>query len=666
MKNFIRFNTEEDANLYELENVKRSVQPDGRFAGILIPKNGRLVIKRVRNARYVSFHFWNYRILTYDASREIDVWAGEEYLGKILIDQDHKNSYHTLPLKQSVNGSLDLVLKLKINKGDQREPVCIGISWSDTDTNEHKKRSSIPVATQGFTNSGSGVIWDYLSEFENFDIERSAEMRFVGRISNLHREIQSHDLIWNDGALKHFIGQMYYFYNRVDVHGYEVSVVHNDVFVIQMNKLFAELICCSEELAPYLDDPSFRFPSEYSEEFKNFPFVVIEGDTPKIFYKTSDKVRASFCTIVQRHLSAWLHSFVGKEFRVFFNLTVRVPFEDAMSFLGDEQKFIVVYRDPRNQYTQGAIQEAQEKTGEPVNPDFETVDKFIAYFEHHVAPWIHGQKKNVLVLRFDDCIEHYEKTVKRINAFLGCSEKNHVWKKMYFDPRESRRNLCPYMDYPDNPDIQKISQKLEPYCYIPKVRYTRYQYVRLLSHILFGNVKQSYVNEKQYYKKIIRYAQHCERREAIRGYFIKVFGIENPSAEHIDAAYLKADENRMSELRVFHNCFTLFFSIVTAIWIGLYSVDGSRIGEKFAQIGLAVSLVWLLSTCSLRYRQSYWERQIEMLEEQKNFKIYRITGRELTKISQNRIYDLKISMFVLSVIISIVSFVSFLCVVMGN
>lgn len=659
MKNFIRFNTKEDANLYEMENVKKSVQPDGRFAGILIPKNGRLVIKRVRNARYVSFHFWNYRIFTYDASREIDVWAGNEYLGKILIDQDHKNSYHTLPLKQSVNGSLELVLKLKINKGDQREPICIGISWSDTDPSGQQKRSSVPIATQGFTNSGSSVIWDYLSEFANFDIERSAEMRFVGRISNLHREIQSHDLIWNDGALKHFIDQMYYFYSRVGVHGYEVSIVHNDAFVIQMNKLFAELICCSDELAPYLDDPSFRFPSEYSEEFKNFPFVVIERDTPKIFYKTSDKVRASFCTIVQRHLSAWLHSFVGKEFRVFFNLAVRVPFEDAISFLGDEQKFIVVYRDPRNQYTQVAIQEAQEKTGEPVNPDFETVDKFIAYFEHHVAPWIHCQKKNVLVLRFDDCIEDYKGTMERINTFLGCSEKDHVWGKMYFDPKESRGNLCPYMDYPDNPDIQKISQKLAQYCCVPKVHFLRYQYVRLLSHILSGNVKQSYVKEKQYYKKIRRYAQLCRRREAIRGYFIRVFGIENPSAEHISSAYSKSDENRVSELKTFHNCFMLFSSIVTAIWVGLYSVQESQMRENFAHIGLAVSLVWLLTICSIRYRQSYWERQIEMLEEKHEFKIYGLTGRELGKITQNNVQGLKISMFALSVVISVMSFVSF-------
>ena len=664
MKNFIRFNTEEDANLYELENVKRSVQPDGRFAGILIPKNGRLVINRVRNARYVSFHFWNYRILTYDASKEIDVWAGEEYLGKILIDHDHKNSYHTLPLKGRVDGSLELTLKLKIIRGDQREPFCIGISWSDTDTNEHQKRSSIPVATQGFTKSGSAVIWDYLSEFENFDVERSAEMRFVGRISNLHREIQSHDLIWNDGALKHFIGQMYYFYNRVDVHGYEVSIVHNDAFVIQMNKLFAELTCCSEELALYLDDPTFRFPSEYSEEFKNFPFVVIEGDTPKIFYKTSDKVRASFCTIVQRHLSAWLHSFVGKEFRVFFNLTVRVPFEDAVSFLGDEQKFIVVYRDPRNQYIQ-ALQ-LSKSPDEPLHPDFETVDKFIAYFKHHVAPWIHCQKKNVLVLRFDDCIEHYEETVKRINTFLGCSEKNHVWKKMYFDPKESRRNLCLYMDYPDNSDIQKISSELGQYCRVPKIHFIKYQCIRLLSHIAFGNIKQSCIMRKQYDKKAIRYTQLLRRRKVFKEYFVRVFGMENPSTERINAAYLKADTNRIAEANALHKYFMMFFCITVVLGMALHMVNDPQTGKNLAFISLASSLAWLLTACSSKYRQSYWEHHVSMLEEKCGFKIYGLTGREFGKVTRDHVQGLKISMFVLSVIISIMSFVLFLYVVVEN
>lgn len=664
MKNYIRFNTKRDENLYELDNVKRSVQPDGRWVGILMPQNGRLVIEKAKNARYVSFHFWNYPIFTHDSSEEIDVWAGNEYLGKILIDHDHKNSYHTLPLRGRVDGSLELTLKLKINKGESREPICTGISWSETNPNEQKKYSSIPIATQGFTNSGSGVIWDYLSEFDNFDVERSAELRFCGRLANLHREIQSRDTVQNDAVLKHFIKQMYWFYNREGVHGYETSSIHNDVFVVQMNKLFAEFICCAEEMSPHLDDPAFRFPIEYSEEFQDFSFAIEENGIVKILYKTSDEVRRDFCAIVQKYLNPFLHSFTGNKFRVFFNLMVRVPAEDAVDFTGKDQKFVVVYRDPRNQYAQ--VMRGRGPNFQAPCREFESVENFIAFFKEHIVPWINCQRKNVLVLRFEDCIKHYKKTAERINTFLGCSEKNHVWRNMYFDPEASEGNLYLYMNYPDDPDIQKISSELGQYCYVSKIHFIKYQCIRLLSHIAFGNIKQSCIKRKQYDKKTIRYTRLLSRRKSLKEYFVRVFGMENPSAERTNAAYLKADTNRTAEANALNKWFVMFFFITVALGMALYMVDDPQMRKNFAFIGLISSLAWLLTACSSKYRQSYWEHHVSMLEEKCGFKIYGLTGRELTKISQKRIYGLKISMFVLSVIISIVSFVSFLCVVVGN
>jgi len=126
-------------------------------------------------------------------------------------------------------------------------------------------------------------------------------------------------------------------------------------------------------------------------------------------------------------------------------------------------KAICVDKDPRDLYLLCKEEVTLEATWTPT----ENVDDFINYYQ--IMRQNYSKIKNdndVLLIRFEDLIYEYDKTVEVIERFIGISCKQHIKQKMYFNPDVSINNTQLFRKYPKYAkEISKIEEKLSQYLY---------------------------------------------------------------------------------------------------------------------------------------------------------------------------------------------------------
>lgn len=128
----------------------------------------------------------------------------------------------------------------------------------------------------------------------------------------------------------------------------------------------------------------------------------------------------------------------------------------------DDIKVVLVDRDPRDIY----ILE-KTKWKDPVIPH-EGVEEFCKWFiytrEHRKKERF--DRRNVMFLKFEDMVYHYETTSRRLCDFLGLDEKSHTRKGICFKPEVSRNNTRTWIDHPEYAeDIAYIEANLADYLY---------------------------------------------------------------------------------------------------------------------------------------------------------------------------------------------------------
>lgn len=125
----------------------------------------------------------------------------------------------------------------------------------------------------------------------------------------------------------------------------------------------------------------------------------------------------------------------------------------------DDAKAILVVRDPRDVYI--SLKMIQD-IGSKWFPH-DDVDKFIEYYRI-----LHNQVKEteqIIVVRFEDLIYHYEDSRRRIYEFCGLSLDEKEAGK-FFSPDISKRNTMLYLDHDElKNDIEKIQNELKEFIY---------------------------------------------------------------------------------------------------------------------------------------------------------------------------------------------------------
>lgn len=127
-------------------------------------------------------------------------------------------------------------------------------------------------------------------------------------------------------------------------------------------------------------------------------------------------------------------------------------------YFSEPQKTIIIRRDPRDNFI--IINELKGKT----RPVPTNVDDFIVFYKKIIGETKFPDTNNIMSLNFEDLVYNYEKTIERIESFIGLGD--HLYKKKYFNPMISKNNTQLFKLLPKySDDINKIEKELKPYLY---------------------------------------------------------------------------------------------------------------------------------------------------------------------------------------------------------
>lgn len=124
----------------------------------------------------------------------------------------------------------------------------------------------------------------------------------------------------------------------------------------------------------------------------------------------------------------------------------------------DDIKVVVVDRDPRDVYIEHKHNKDHVLPATPHEFCQVYIDQRKLFFE--------STKENVLYIRFEDFIFHYENSLKKLIEFVGQDANCHMNKRKYFNPDISINNTQLWKRYPQyNDEILIIEEKLPNYLY---------------------------------------------------------------------------------------------------------------------------------------------------------------------------------------------------------
>ena len=137
---------------------------------------------------------------------------------------------------------------------------------------------------------------------------------------------------------------------------------------------------------------------------------------------------------------------------------------NQMKFLRDS-KMIVVDRDPRDSYAD-ILNDGHPILREGILGQKHRVDVYLRL--HNKSRRNQQQLKNdpnVLFLRFEDLIYHYDEALQRIIDFVGLDPADHIYKRKYFNPDISIKNIGMWKDILTDDEVNAITAELSDYFY---------------------------------------------------------------------------------------------------------------------------------------------------------------------------------------------------------
>lgn len=128
----------------------------------------------------------------------------------------------------------------------------------------------------------------------------------------------------------------------------------------------------------------------------------------------------------------------------------------------DNPKVIVVDKDPRDLYL---LMKMESFVGCSWTPT-DTVEDFIKFYERMRRGYEDIDQDKILLVKIEEMIYEYDKTISTIEKYLGISHSLHEAPHRYFDPSRSINNTQLFIKHPEmKEDIDKISIQLKDYLF---------------------------------------------------------------------------------------------------------------------------------------------------------------------------------------------------------
>lgn len=334
----------------------------------------------------------------------------------------------------------------------------------------NNKYSILTCASYGA--SGSGIVTDYLMEFDNIHNPGNFEFRFLqdfGGITTLEDcLVHSHHRLNSDVAIRLF--KKYVDYQAGDL----LAKRYNKVFKGEFKQISYNFI---NDLIEGQWKGHWEEDQVLSPKYKDWLYYKIWTRIKRIielnrhyigkYYPTRDMYFANpsyeeFIVAVRKYLNN-LFSVIDKDHKYdYLYFDQILPPDNLKRYFQyfDDIHVVVVDRDPRDYYIENVI-----KWGEKYLPH--DIDTFIKVYKGLRKKLSEEEiTNNVLRVKMEDTIYKYNEFSKKIDEFIGIAPGHHVSPKQYFDPAKSINNMQLWKKrHVDMDIIKRIEDELGEYCY---------------------------------------------------------------------------------------------------------------------------------------------------------------------------------------------------------
>lgn len=320
--------------------------------------------------------------------------------------------------------------------------------------------------------SGSGIITNYLEEFDNIYNPGDFEFRFIqdfGGITTLEDAlVHSHHRLNSDTAILLF--KKYVDYQSGDMFAKRYSAIFRDEF----KKISYEFIDALVEakwdghweedqvLSSKLKDVLYFKIWTRIKMYLDFKRKYIASYYPSRDMYFSNPSYEEFCFHVKKYLNKLFNVIDPSHSHDFIYLDQLLPPVNCNRYFEyfDNLHLIVVDRDPRDYYIENVIRWKEKYLPHDI-------DSYIMVYKGlRKKMYKENDHENIMRINMEDTIYKYSEFVDKINSFIGEDENHHINKLKRFNPNVSINNTQLWKKYNvDDGVIHKIEDELSEYCY---------------------------------------------------------------------------------------------------------------------------------------------------------------------------------------------------------
>lgn len=344
------------------------------------------------------------------------------------------------------------------------------------------------VACQGYYNSGSSALIGLLQEFADVTTIGEPELiyatpdarekeqvkaslrtesrwfkasRFFELVQALCHEKSEEEI---DHMIKKFISCFTHVSTSFETCGWDFCpAIYGKKAFRKMNLDFLDAILdldthTREKMRNLVFPVKYR-EGEGSEEYEDCSFIERQGHLRYPFYRVRKTVKNNLTTTVSKYLESFF-SLVGGQYVVHDQIFPVNYLEIANQYMKNPIRQICVTRDPRDTFisfmeTEGTFNVLHD------------AEKYCKWYEQSRNS-IKEEYEYRLVIRFEDLVLNYEKTVKKIASFLGLDLSLHNAPQTIFVPGKSVQNLGVWRLYHNQSFMKDVERRLSNYCCYPE------------------------------------------------------------------------------------------------------------------------------------------------------------------------------------------------------
>lgn len=319
------------------------------------------------------------------------------------------------------------------------------------------------VAVSGFGSSGSGLIIDYLNQYNSFidpkPNHHPFEFRFIkdpGGVLDLRDHILNNNYYWNNYAYiqnfleqvkissrswkRNFITKTLWDYDSGCHVGFSFDEITNNKFSVISKNFIDDLIEAKNKFKWWNYYRHLNFSDQMINNFKNK--FVREENSYLVLYKklNADTLNSKFKKYLQDIFIEMVNYNLNKFYWHYENIEQIKKFTlildqgvspisamRSLEILPDNSKIIIVHRDPRDVYlsTEGFF---------PSNPE-----EFCKIYESEVLKAKQQKNENILHINFENFVFNSKSEVKKLESFLEIDRSYSFFDKKKL--MRSRYNL---------------------------------------------------------------------------------------------------------------------------------------------------------------------------------------------------------------------------------